>query len=80
MVEPSKIIFLNKKRYPKRSIESYSIMGTRISPNKILLHWACASLHSESCTTHTFTKDIGLVVVEQGIPAGERQKQQQSEE
>ena len=37
MVEPSEIIFLYKIRYPKRRIESYSIMGTIVSPNKVLL-------------------------------------------
>ena len=26
--------------YPKRRIESYSIIGTIVSPNKILLKWA----------------------------------------
>ena len=30
---------LYKILYPKRRIESYSIMGTIVSPNKILLKW-----------------------------------------
>ena len=33
VVEPSKIKIL----YPKRRIESYSMMGTIVSPNKMLL-------------------------------------------
>ena len=37
VVEPSKIIFLYKILYPKRRIESYPIVGTIVSPNKILL-------------------------------------------
>ena len=37
VVEPSKIIFVYKILYPKRRIESYSITGTLVSPNKILL-------------------------------------------
>ena len=37
VVEPSEIIFLYKIRYPKRRIESYSIMGTIVSPDKVLL-------------------------------------------
>ena len=37
VVEPSKIIFLIEKALPKRRIESYPILGTIVSPNKILL-------------------------------------------
>ena len=37
VVKPSKIIFLIQNIYPKRRIESHSIMGTIVSPNKILL-------------------------------------------
>ena len=37
VVEPCKIIFPYKLLYPKRRMESYSIMGTIVSPNKILL-------------------------------------------
>ena len=33
MVKPSKIIFLMTKLYPKRRIESYSLMVTIVSPN-----------------------------------------------
>ena len=36
MVEPSKIIFLVYQILYKGRIESYSIMGTIVSPNKIL--------------------------------------------
>ena len=40
VVEPSKIVYsLYKILYPKRRIESYSIMGTIVSPHKILLKW-----------------------------------------
>ena len=41
MVEPSKIISysLYKILYPKGRIESYSMLSTIISPNKILLSW-----------------------------------------
>ena len=36
MVEPSKIMSLIYKiLYPKRRIESYSILGTMVSPDKI---------------------------------------------
>ena len=38
MVEPSKMIFLIEKLYPKRRIESDSIMGTVASPNKNATH------------------------------------------
>ena len=41
VVEPSNIIFLDKILYPKRRIESYSIMGTIVVPNKILLWYSC---------------------------------------
>ena len=37
VVEPSKIIFLIYITIPKRRIESYSVLGTIVSPNKILL-------------------------------------------
>ena len=37
VIEPSKIIFLYEILYPKRRIESYSILGTIVSRNKILL-------------------------------------------
>ena len=38
VVEPRKIIFfIYKILYPKRRIYSYSILGTIVSPNKILL-------------------------------------------
>ena len=47
MVQPSKIKFLISILYPKRRIESYSIMGTIVSPNKILL----------KCLTHEVEGD-----------------------
>ena len=37
VLEPSKVIFLYRMLYPKRRIESYSILGTIVSPNKILV-------------------------------------------
>ena len=44
VVEPSKIIFLICEiLYPKRRIESYSILGTIESPNQILLTCRLAS-------------------------------------
>ena len=30
---------LSKMLYPKRRIQSYSILGTIVSPNKVLLIW-----------------------------------------
>ena len=36
VVKPSKFISLYKILYPKRRIKSYSILGTIVSPNKIL--------------------------------------------
>ena len=36
VVEPSKIIVLIKNTIPKKRILSYSILGTIVSPNKIL--------------------------------------------
>ena len=37
VVQPSKIILLIENTIPKRKIESYSILGTIVSPNEILL-------------------------------------------
>ena len=37
VVKPSKILFLYEILYSKRRIESYSMLGTIVSPNEILL-------------------------------------------
>ena len=44
VVEPRKIIPYIKCYTPKRRIQSYSIMGTIVSPNKILLLWNAQGL------------------------------------
>ena len=36
-LNPVRLYFLYKILYPKKRIESYSILGTIVSPNKILL-------------------------------------------
>ena len=48
VVETSKIIFLCKILYPKRRIKSYSILGTIVSPKKILLKYACRSFAGDA--------------------------------
>ena len=37
---------LYKILYPKRRIESYSIMGTIVSPSKLLLRWIWGGCHN----------------------------------
>ena len=44
VVKPSQIVFLTKILYPKRRIESYCLLGTIVSPNRILLN---CQLHVE---------------------------------
>ena len=39
-LNPVRLYSLYKNIYTKRRIESYSTMGTKVSPNKILLMWA----------------------------------------
>ena len=41
-LNPVRLYSLYKILYPKRRIESYSIMGTIVSPNKILLIWGAS--------------------------------------
>ena len=42
-LNPVRLNFLYRILYPKRRIESYSMLGTTVSPNKILLIWGLAS-------------------------------------
>ena len=55
--KPSKIISLIKDTIPKKKIESYSIMGTIVSPNKILLMCNYVRILQELTTNY---RDLGV--------------------
>ena len=54
------ILFLHKILYPKRRIESYCMMGTIVSPNKILLSWGD---HISLVPATSFLQSSGRAVI-----------------